>query len=849
MLRTARNIFFLFLALLIAELVCVKIVLARNDIKIEDLPVPARSHPVTVESTNTARTTSFLATPAQVQKKRIASLSFAWNTPVNLAAFERNGKLWLIFDHLQQIDVEGLKKTAGELAQNILQFPHPLASLIQITPANGVKFSVRKEGLLWVLDLYTDELPPHPFKNLTIFTQYDSLKQPYLYIPTEFAGNVISIIDPEIGDIISTAPSSQPHLGISSFYHYPEFDILPTLQGLAFVINAPDIMLSRGNSGLTLRAQGRSLSITGNLDSLKRNQQMKDEQASSPAFNLQIPQKLMEMKFIDAVDQFKKDILAAPPSQKNQLRVELAKYYIYNGLGTNALYILNQIKRAKLPEADTDSFHALSGIANFLARRYPEAVKDFEYGNLPKLNEGIFWRTLAQSAYKYKESNNAVIFAHISLIRDYPQPIKDQIALAATENALRTGDDLSVQNFIDILRSVPDRLRNLNPQINYLAAKKLELQGYPRNAIKEYRNILHSNSNKYSALSRYDNAVLSQNLNIMPLKEAIAELEKLRFAWSEKDFKLQLLHKLADLYLKDFDYYNALKTLNEAGSFVKEEEQKQAIANRMVTVFEDIFLSNQADSKLSPVKALALYKDFKWLADMSSKKNAITQRLADRLVAVDLLNRASELLREVLNDPKLSAENRARIGARLAIINLFNEQPNQALEILSKTYSENLLPETLNPRRVIRARAFAELGNTDKALALLEDNYSRTALLQKFQLYWNAGRWADAADTVKYLIEEPKPGQELSIEQINFILDWATTLKKAGKETVLVRLRNKFLPYFADTKYHSIFNILTNQLEKDKVDIKEINSIVNDVQTFTGYAKLYQESLQNSNLD
>ena len=80
MLRTARNIFFLFLALLIAELVCVKIVLARNNIKIEDLPVPARSHPVTVESINTARTTSFLATPAQVQKKRIASLSFAWNT-------------------------------------------------------------------------------------------------------------------------------------------------------------------------------------------------------------------------------------------------------------------------------------------------------------------------------------------------------------------------------------------------------------------------------------------------------------------------------------------------------------------------------------------------------------------------------------------------------------------------------------------------------------------------------------------------------------------------------------------------------------------------------------------------
>ena len=57
------------------------------------------------------------------------------------------------------------------------------------------------------------------------------------------------------------------------------------------------------------------------------------------------------------------------------------------------------------------------------------------------------------------------------------------------------------------------------------------------------------------------------------------------------------------------------------------------------------------------------------------------------------------------------------------------------------------------------------------------------------------------------------------------------------------------MPYFANTKYHSIFNILTKQLEKNKIDIKEINDIVNDVQTFTNYAKAYSESLQHSNLE
>ena len=814
-----------------------------------DIPLAANTKPIVVESIKNTKATSFLASPSHSPKKRIASLSFAWNTPVNLAAFERNGKLWLIFDHPQQINIEGLKKTAGELAENIIQFPHPLGSLVQVTPSKGVKFSVRKEGLLWILDLYTDNLPQHPFKELTIFTQYDSLKQPYLYIPTEYAGNVISIIDPEIGDIISVAPSSQPHLGTKSFYHYPEFDILDTLQGLAFVINAPDIILARSNSGLTLRAQGRSLNITGDLDALKRQQMLKDEQLTTPAFNLQIPQKQLDMKFVDAVDSLKKQIIEAPMAQKNQLRIELARYYVYYGLGTNALYILNQIKKAGLPESQTDSFHALSGIANFLARRYEEAVKDFGYGNLPKLNEGIFWRTLSQSAYEFNENNNAIIFSLISLIRDYPQAIKDQIALVAAQNSLYTGDDLSTQSFIDILRSVPDRLRNLTPEINYLSAKKLELQGYPRNAIKEYRTLINSQSSKYSALSRYDNAILSQSIGVSPLKEVIKELEMLKFAWGEKEFKLKVLNSLSELYLKDFDYYNALRVLNDAGNFVQDTKEKQRIANRMVRVFEGIFLSNQADSKLSPVKALALYKDFQWLADMSSKKNAIMQRLADRLVAVDLLARASDLLNELLEAPDLSIENKARIGARLAIIDLFQESPNQALEILDRTQAEGLSLATTGPRRVIRSRALAQLGQTDAALALLANDYSKNALIHKFQLYWQAGRWAEAADTVKYLIEEPQEGHPLSVEQVNYILDWATTLKKAGKETVLVRLRNKFLPYFANTEYHSIFNILTNQLEKDKIDINQIDSIVNDVETFTDNAKFYEESLQDNNVE
>ncbi len=788
------------------------------------------------------------APKTQLSQDAVASLRFVWNTPVNIAAFERNGKIWLTFDKPNRINTENLKKEAGALAEEIYTLPHPAGTIIIIKPAPDVKYALRKEGLLWILDLYKGRAPIFEKKDVTIFTQYDSLKNSYLFIPSNQAGNIISIIDPEIGDIISIATMSQLGLGFHSSYRYPDFDILPAAQGLAFVINAPDIMLNRGNSGITLKAMGRSLNITRDLDILKRNQIRLNEDLTTEhanAFTLQISQQMMDKKFADVLDDFKKRILSAPIDQKNNLRLKLVQYYIYNGLGSNALYILNQMKSMNLPEAQTDRFYALSGIANFLARRYPQAVSDFSQGTLPETEEGVFWRTIAQSASDYREENNAVIFSRISLMRDYPQTIKDAVAIIAARNAIATGDDLSSQNFIDILSSVPDRLRDLTPQIIYLSAQKLEMQGYIRNAIKEYQKLLNSNSTMFSAYARLHHTILSQMVNFIDAKAAIAELEKLRFAWGERDFKIRLLTKLSDFYLKDKDYYNALRTLNEQRSLTT-GEQKNIVTAKMVKIFEDIFIGNHADDALSPIKALGLYQDFNWLAAISQNYNTITQKLADRLVAVDLLPRAQELLHTLLKRQNQTADDKARTGSRLAIIFLFEDKPQEALAILEATEAPNLMSETINPRRIIKAKALSMLERPDEALDLLKDDMSPNAIRHKFEIYWKTGDWDNASNTIKYLIEEPKAGEKLSQEQINYILDWATALKQAGKETVLVRLRNKFMPYFKVTPYHSAFNILTNHLEKEKIDITAIRSVINDVQNFNNFAKFYTDSLKES---
>ena len=57
------------------------------------------------------------------------------------------------------------------------------------------------------------------------------------------------------------------------------------------------------------------------------------------------------------------------------------------------------------------------------------------------------------------------------------------------------------------------------------------------------------------------------------------------------------------------------------------------------------------------------------------------------------------------------------------------------------------------------------------------------------------------------------------------------------------------MPYFQNTKYYSVFNILTNSLRDDKIDINDINRVVNDISAFSNFAKIYTNSLKSGNLD
>ena len=773
---------------------------------------------------------------------KVVSLSFSWNQPVGMAFFQRDGYVWIVFDQRQQVNIDELNKEIEPLGYNVIQIPHTKGTLIRFTPNRDTKFFVRKEGLLWIVDLFTKEAP-FKTKNNPIYVKNNSINEPYLFIPNNTVGNTIAFIDPVVGDSIVAVPISEAGMGINTPYSYPDIDFLPAMQGFAIIPISNDLVFNRGNTGLTIQSIDRGLNISPNIDTLKRKSTLTQTSDSVGSLATELPHDLLKKDFTTTVGNLMHEIITSEGEQKTNARADLARYYIGKGMGVEALAVLEGLREDEGDFVKQEKYYGLMAVANFLARRYDKALEELSFGILPTTNEAIMWSAIIKAAKNPEKEHNATIQSLISIMRDYSDEIKEKIALVGVEAALVGFDDIATQHFIDIMKTSNPTPED-KPAVIYYSGRKLSMQGYPRSALKEYRKLIDNPDQKFSSLARYEIAILENKLSALSIKKTIAELEKLRYAWGNNDFKYKLLRSLTDLYVKDGDYYNAINSLHSA-YFLASKDEKSLIRSQMITLFEDVFLYNQADN-MSALRSLSLYDNYEELAFESKNYEDIVIKLTDRLVAVDLIDRAAKILNRLITTKNLSPETKTKAGTRLALISLFKSDNIEALGILDDTEHKNIDPLLASQRKIIRAKAFTNIGQPERALELLKGDYTKNSLLLKSEIYWADRNWGEVADTLKYLIDKPVPNKTLTNEQINLILDWTTALKQSGRETVILRVRNTFMPYFENTPYYSTFSMLTNTLEKDEIDINAITSAINEIKAFSDFSKLYGNYLKEN---
>ena len=150
----------------------------------------------------------------------------------------------------------------------------------------------------------------------------------------------------------------------------------------------------------------------------------------------------------------------------------------------------------------------------------------------------------------------------------------------------------------------------------------------------------------------------------------------LTVGWRGDETEIEALQLLAKLYTDGQRYRDAFQIMRTALVVHPGSDLTRQIHDDAAATFDQLFLAGKGDA-LPPIEALSLFYDFRDLTPVGRRGDEMIRRLADRLVAVDLLDPAAELLQHQV-DNRLQGAARAQVATRLAVIYLLNHKPDAA---------------------------------------------------------------------------------------------------------------------------------------------------------------------------
>lgn len=776
---------------------------------------------------------------------RSVSLSFPWTRMTAAAAFRRQGYLWLVFDRKGNFNFDTELELYKDILYEIVQIPHSKATILRLVTAPGYNPSMRREGLLWIVDLMVQ--PLRPKKNLDLILQRKTPFGPRIFVPMDETPEVIPLIDPEVGDLFYIVPVFALGKGLSNQRSFVDAMFLPTAQGLAIVPNIEDLALYASSSGLEVRGPKGGLrfsseDILSYLAKKKVNKNPLEQVLDVGVWKINAD----DSRFLPVLHQMEKAVALAPAKEKPIKRLLLARYWFANGFYPETLGVLHTIAFDTPKFAEHKAFVALRGAANFMMQRYREALTDFSHPALDRDDAVQYWKAASLAGLSEKPQKYLVpMRENMAVLGAYPIEIKTKLALAGLHAAVAAGDEFSVQNFMEAAVN-PENSKATDIEIKFYHALWQEVNGMYSLAQKEMREVANGTDFYYRAMGGLEALRMESKSDSTPPDQRIKELEQLSYAWRGDDFEYNVMTMLVDAYQEQKDFAQMLYTLKGMQVRFADLPESKKIPGLMSDLFAKIYLTDAGDS-LPPIKAIALFDEFHDLLPKGERGAKVVRRLADKLVAIDLPDRAAELLEQQLTQP-IGRTERGLIATRLALVRLLNREPAEALKALNVSENGTFSPRVAQQRRYMKAKALADLKRIDEAAELLEDDDSDAAKQLLAEIFWQAQIWDKAADALKLLIKRPDAKTPLTKEEAQRVLNWAAALRLAGRTKVVLRLRENFLPYMQKTELAQAFDFITTAPQQGVMDYRQVANEVKAAENFNTFAKGYAELLKTKGL-
>ena len=768
------------------------------------------------------------------------SLRFSWAAPTPAATFRRGDYVWLLFDRPARENLaRSIAKVAPQLAPVTLDATE--ATIIRMTAAPRLTPKLKAEGNSWLFSLQVEK--PGPARQATMVLN-EKAEAPKVSVPLRGPGKVSALVDPEVGDLIYVVPVSLAGLGFARDHRFPQFRVLASHQGLVVQPFSDSVTVTLTSATAVIQAKDGLWLSSSKLRS-KAKSTPPAATRTHRLFDLPGWRRGDLTTFNDTRQALQQAVAQAPKPAQSVARLDLARFFFAHGMGVEALGILSLIEDDSPRFVNDPQVILLKGASQFLSGKYPQASKTLEHLALNGEQEAALWRGAMAAVSKdwpYAAEQFAV---SQELLADYPEKIATQLRLLTAEALIELGEGAEAGVQLAELRDLgADSVAEA--QIELLEGRRLLLDGDDTAAEWHWTKAIEGPHAATRARARY--LMLQQQLaaGTISTEEAIAELERLRFAWRGDLFEFTLLERLGELYVEIGEFRKGLLALRQAASHLSNAPGAPAVTERMREVFADLLMGESA-TRLTPIQAVAIFGEFQELTPTGQAGDKMIERLADRLVEVDLLEQAADVLEDQMSY-RLEGVEKARIGLRLALVYVMDDHAGAALDALIRSEVEEELPEDLaRQRRHLRARTVAEVDGYGPALDLLEGDESHAGRQLRAEFLWEMRAWRDYAEILYGLLEEDyDEDAPMVASKAQMVLSLALAHSMAGDRHALQQLDWQFGEEMAQTEHDSVFTLLTRDLDDGM--ITSIADELAGIKTIQTFMTSYREQLEDGGL-
>ncbi|HEY2661575.1 MAG TPA: endoglucanase [Caulobacteraceae bacterium] len=777
-------------------------------------------------------------------------LRFPWKAPLGAAVFRRGGAIWVVFDSTARLDLSaaphGFRQVTGIRAVQGSDF-----SAVRIEAPGDINASAIAEGSTWTIALAAG--PYQSPEQIKVGRDQTSVSAG-LTVTMAGATKVVWIDDPVVGDRIAAVTALAPAKGVPTQRDFVDLTLLASIHGLAIKPAREDLAVSTDGDIVNIgRPTGLTLSPRSALTQtaskgLTAAQLAAPQPASLPGLvEFDEWSKLGDDGFVgryDALQRAVADEINTARDTSTKSRMALARFLVGSELSFEAIGLMDMTAKSNQSILGDAEFRALRGAAKAMAGRYKEAQADLATPVVADDTASALWRGYVAQKLGDNADARQQFAAGASALFQFDPKWRARFARSDAEASLALGQFPVAEVAIDdALRTQLDPDEELATRL--IQARLFEAEGQKARALRVYEAVSFARLDSLAAPAQlHATRIKFEAGRITPIQAANA-LDGLRYRWRGDATELDTIRELGQIYISLGRYREALEALRSAGQRMPDLPQAVQLQTDLSTAFRTLFLDGQADG-LQPIQALALFYDFKELTPIGADGDQMVRRLARRLVDVDLLSQAADLLKYQA-DHRLDGVPRAEVATDLATIQLMNRQPEAALDALNSSRS-TLLPAALSAqRRMIEGRAWLGLGQYDHAMEILESDKSADADSVRAEIAWKKHDWAGAsAQFERHLGDRWRSPAPLTPDEESSLLRAGVAMSLAGDEAGLTRLRGRYQGFINQAHAPDALRVALSGLNGAQLTSSDFTRAAAENDSFVSWVQAMKQRFRNA---